>query len=240
MALSTSALSLVSGTSASELRLFEPSGSGTNYSGFKAQATTANLIWSLPNADSSGTQCIVSNGSLVLSFTACSGANVWTRSGTVLAPTTAGDTVGAGDGSTTAPGYAFASEAWTGMYRPGTGILGFSVGTGITTANRALTITNNGSFQRDFRFYNQVSSGTDSVNLYFYNQNASPGVQDIDVYSNSLRLKTASAYFEMLGTTEPAAPVDNAARLYVGTSGGKDQLCVRFATGVSQCFAVEP
>jgi hypothetical protein len=41
------------GTTASELRFLEPSGSGTNYTGFKAQAQAASVTYILPAADAS-------------------------------------------------------------------------------------------------------------------------------------------------------------------------------------------
>lgn len=45
---------------------------GTNYAGFQGGASTSNLVWLLPSADSTGTQCLASNGSLQFSFTPCS------------------------------------------------------------------------------------------------------------------------------------------------------------------------
>lgn len=48
------------------------SSNGTNYAGFQGGASASNLIWIFPTTDSSGTQCLSSNGSLQLSFTACS------------------------------------------------------------------------------------------------------------------------------------------------------------------------
>lgn len=40
---------------------------------------------------------------------------------------------------------------------------------------------------------------------------------------------------------EPAAPAANKALIFAqDNGGGKTQLCVRFPTGVSQCFATEP
>ena len=46
---------------------------GTNYAGFTGGASTTNLVWLFPTTDSSGTQCLSSNGSLQLSWSACSG-----------------------------------------------------------------------------------------------------------------------------------------------------------------------
>lgn len=44
------------------------------YTGFKAPASVgSNLVWLLPATDSTGSQCLASNGSFVLSWTTCSG-----------------------------------------------------------------------------------------------------------------------------------------------------------------------
>lgn len=62
---------LGSGTSASELRFLEPSGSGSNYIAFKAQAMAADLTYTWPAAYSSGSQCLTDNGSGGLAWAAC-------------------------------------------------------------------------------------------------------------------------------------------------------------------------
>jgi hypothetical protein len=73
---------------AAGLRLYEPSGSGSNYSRFIAQAQAADLTYTLPNAHSSGV--LTNNGSGTLTWATSSGSN-WTDSGTYLQPNTAGD-----------------------------------------------------------------------------------------------------------------------------------------------------
>ena len=64
------------GTSAGntgEIRFLELAAGGTSYVGFKAaDALAGNVIWTLPSADASG--CLQSNGSGVLSLSACPGA----------------------------------------------------------------------------------------------------------------------------------------------------------------------
>ena len=40
--------------------------------------------------------------------------------------------------------------------------------------------------------------------------------------------------------TDPAAPSADQAKMYIRDSGGKTQLCVRFATGAVQPIATEP
>ena len=44
----------------------------SHYAGFKGGASVSNLVWLFPTTDSSGTQCLASNGSLQLSWSACS------------------------------------------------------------------------------------------------------------------------------------------------------------------------
>lgn len=74
------------GTSAAELRLLEPSGSGTNYTAFKTQAMAANVTYTLPAADGSSGQVLSTSGTGTLSWaTAGSGAvatdSIWNTKG---------------------------------------------------------------------------------------------------------------------------------------------------------------
>ncbi len=72
---------------ASELRFYEPSGSGTNYTAFKAQAQAGNVTYTLPSADGSSGQFLTTNGSGTLSWVNASSA-AWSLLGN--AGTTAG------------------------------------------------------------------------------------------------------------------------------------------------------
>ncbi len=56
-----------SGT-ASELRFFEPSAGGSNYTGFKAQSQSVDVTYTLPAADGSNGQVLSTNGSSTLSW----------------------------------------------------------------------------------------------------------------------------------------------------------------------------
>jgi hypothetical protein len=61
----------VSGTSASgaDLKLYEDTDNGTNYVAFKSPASVAsNVTWTLPSADGTNGQALVTNGSGTLSF----------------------------------------------------------------------------------------------------------------------------------------------------------------------------
>ena len=55
-------------TSASSLKFLEPSGSGSNYTAFKAQAQSADVTYTLPAADGSSGQVLSKNGSGTLSW----------------------------------------------------------------------------------------------------------------------------------------------------------------------------
>lgn len=57
-----------SSATASELHFYEPSGSGTNYTAFKAQAQSGNVTYTLPAADGSSGQVLSTNGSGTLSW----------------------------------------------------------------------------------------------------------------------------------------------------------------------------
>src|SRR3990167_8753861 len=64
-------------TQAGELRLYEDTDNGTNYTAFKAPASVAsNVTWTLPSADGSANNAIVTDGSGTLSF---SSVGVFTR-----------------------------------------------------------------------------------------------------------------------------------------------------------------
>jgi hypothetical protein len=56
------------GTAASELRLLEASGSGTNYTAFKAQAQSGDVTYTLPAADGSSGHALKTDGSGALSW----------------------------------------------------------------------------------------------------------------------------------------------------------------------------
>lgn len=66
------------GATASELRLLEASGSGTNYTGFVAPALAGNVVYTLPTADGAANTSLQTNGSTVLSWVAAEKA--WTVS----------------------------------------------------------------------------------------------------------------------------------------------------------------
>lgn len=60
-------------TTASEFRFLEPSGSGTNYTAFKAVAQGANVTYSLPPDDGNSGELLRTDGSGVLTWVAASG-----------------------------------------------------------------------------------------------------------------------------------------------------------------------
>ncbi len=61
------------GATASELRLLEPSGSGTNYTAFKAQAQVGDVTYTLPAADGSASEFLQTDGAGALSWAAGGG-----------------------------------------------------------------------------------------------------------------------------------------------------------------------
>lgn len=61
------------GTSAGELRLLEPSASGSNYTAFKAQTQAGDVTYILPAADGTNGQVLTTNGASTLSWTTVSG-----------------------------------------------------------------------------------------------------------------------------------------------------------------------
>lgn len=59
--------------SAAELRFLEPSGSGSNYTGFKAPVLAGNIIYTLPDTTGAPGDALIINASNVLSWNATSG-----------------------------------------------------------------------------------------------------------------------------------------------------------------------
>lgn len=77
-----------SGT-AGELRFREPSGSGSNYTAFKAQAQSGDVTYTLPAADGSSGHVLQTNGSGTLSWTAAPAGTLTTAGTTcITAPVT--------------------------------------------------------------------------------------------------------------------------------------------------------
>jgi len=90
-------------TQAAELRLYEDTDAGTNYTAFKNSTLSADITYTLPTNDGDASQVLSSDGSGVLSWATVSSSSGWTDDGTVVRLTTSTDTVGIG---TTAPGEA--------------------------------------------------------------------------------------------------------------------------------------
>jgi hypothetical protein len=98
----------------------------SNYVAFQAPATVAsNVTWTLPGVDGTSGQVLSTDGSGTLSW-ATAGGGGWTRTSTVLAPTTAGDQVQVSAGTAAAPGLAFVGDPNTGFYNAGANLLGIS------------------------------------------------------------------------------------------------------------------
>lgn len=71
---------LKSGAAAHILAFYEPSGSGTHYTAFRAQAQSGSVLYTLPAADGSANQVLSTNGSATLSWATASGGptEYWT------------------------------------------------------------------------------------------------------------------------------------------------------------------
>ncbi len=93
-------LTLGGGASASVLKFLEPSGSGSNFTGFKAQAQTGNVTYTLPAADGSSGHALTTNGSGTLSWAASGSTLVGTADGRLTltsgTPVTTSDVTAAG------------------------------------------------------------------------------------------------------------------------------------------------
>jgi len=93
-----------SNNTAEELRFQEPSGSGSNYTAFKAGVQSADVTYTLPTADGTNGQFLKTNGSGVLSWgTAGAGGGLWQLGGGALS------LVGIGSGNTSNGNYAISA-----------------------------------------------------------------------------------------------------------------------------------
>ena len=81
------------GTTASLLKFLEPSGSGTNYTAFKAQAQAGDVTYTLPAADGTSGQLLSTNGSGTLSWATAGGASVLSKSANYTVQTSDGSNV---------------------------------------------------------------------------------------------------------------------------------------------------
>ncbi len=108
---------LNSGATAMELRLYEPSGSGTNYTAFKAQAQAGDITYTLPPDDGDSGEVLTTNGSGSLTW-----ETVTPSATTTFSYPTAGSSVGGGDG--------LQNTSFTGLCNI---LIGCSTGAGITT-----------------------------------------------------------------------------------------------------------
>lgn len=110
--------------------------------------------------------------------------SVWTKTGTVLSPTTAGDTLQIGDGVAGAPGYAFSGDADTGFYLP-------------TSARVALSIAGTGRY--DF--------GASQLILGSYNS-VSANTIDFAFNGSTPRLRMGLGWYIQLNQTAPLGGVE--------------------------------
>ena len=183
-------------TIAPELRLYEPSTSGTNYTAFKAQAQSANVIYTLPAADGTANQMLTTNGSGVLSWTnPASGVTSFSAGTTGLTPNTATT------GAVTLAGTLNVANGGTGA----TTLTGVVLGNG--TSAMTATSTSSG-------IATAISDETGSGALVF---GTSPTLTTLTVSSGGAAVtgnSSVTGSFNLSGTTSPLQANGSA-----GTSG---------------------
>lgn len=112
--ISIGVLSAATPAAFAQQRLFETGAPSNEYVGFQAPASiTTSILWTLPSADGSTNQCLVTNGSGTLSW-----ANAPSPSWPLLAP----------NGSAGAPSYSFSGSTGTGVWAPANGLVAISTG----------------------------------------------------------------------------------------------------------------
>lgn len=72
---SNTSVTIGGGATASTLKLLEPSGSGSNFTAFKAQAQAGDITYTLPAADGTSGQLLSTDGSGTLSWAASAGGD---------------------------------------------------------------------------------------------------------------------------------------------------------------------
>lgn len=137
---------------------FVETGGGTDYVAFQAPAAiTSSITWTLPNADSTGTQCLKSNGSGTLSFGACGGGGGLTI-GDAIASGSANRVLYEGSSNLLSESANFTYDGTT-----------LAIATSSTTAsNKALNISQTGATSgTDYAgYFSNTGGATTNVGMY--------------------------------------------------------------------------
>lgn len=129
----------------------------------------------------------------------------WSRSGTVLSPTTSGDTAQVGDGTRSAPAYSFTNETGLGQYRQGNGTVDFASG---HTAGA------------HYRIHPTLSSPTAASTIQVYNRDNGSGTPLGGLVLYTLPPGYTSSGIFQANSGLLVADGNMSAGLTVGTSGG--------------------
>lgn len=131
--------------------------------------------------------------------------NYWSRSGTVISPATAGDTLNIGSGTITAPSYSFSDETGLGQYRQGAGTI--DVASGNTAGAH-------------FRIHPTLTSPTAASTIQVYSKDNGSGTPMGGVVVYSLPSGYTSSAFFRASSGVIVADANLSTGLVVGTSGG--------------------
>lgn len=169
-------------SSAAELRLFEDTDNGTNYTGFKAAASqAASVTYTLPSADGTNTYVLSTDGAGTLS---------WVAQASTTFASAAEQETGTEAAKAVAPAtqhrHASAAKAWvlytsvsstsisasynvSSLTDAGTGITQVNFTTSFSTANYAYSAVGGSSSNTNMLAVNRVTLATGSIYLYFVN-----------------------------------------------------------------------
>ena len=182
------------------------SGATSGYVGLKAAAAAGNTVYTLPSADGSANQALVTDGSGVLSWATISGSGG--GSGFPVAP-----------GAVNTPSMNFSGDTDTGIFSPGAEMLaistagtermrfsGSNVGIGTTNPTTLLTVHEAGSVDNNIYLTNgggmSLWIGGNQNETWWWNGTATPTT----LYTDSVeRLRIMPSGEVGIGTTNPQA-----------------------------------
>jgi hypothetical protein len=248
---------------AAQLRLYEDTDAGSNYTGFRVGTQAGDITYTLPTAVAAGAGYVLTDAAAdgVLSWAAAGGVPTAITVANEATDTTCFPlfvTAATGDlGPKTVAGFTLNSNTGqlgativrVGDGSAGTPSIGFAndVDTGFNLFAAGYVMLTAGGTNRFI--LGQDGLGLRSDSLFYWSSGAAEDVGDVRlsrIASAILGLRgagstsAAAVNFYTHGASPPSAPSASMALLYSDTSGGKIRLMALFPSGAAQQIAIEP